>query len=66
MYWIWRNFIRKPVSLIPFLKNSETFYNIERNSDYQLLDKLNKKYQKNKSIIDLYENQDRAIVKEEA
>jgi len=58
MYWIWRNVIRKPVSLISFLRNSELFYRIEESSDRQLLNKLNKKYQKNKSIIDLYEEQD--------
>jgi hypothetical protein len=57
MYWIWRNVIRKPVSIISFFRNSELFYTIEEKSDRQLLNKLNKKYQKNKSIIDLYEQQ---------
>lgn len=64
MYWIWRNIIRKPVSLISFFRNSDIFFTIEENSDRQLLNKLNKKYQKNKSIIDLYENQDMTILNE--
>lgn len=64
MYWIWRKIIRKPLSTISFFRNSELFYTIEAKSDRQLLKKLNKKYQKNKSIIDLYENQDRAIINE--
>lgn len=61
MYWIWRNVIRKPVSLISFFRNSDIFFTIEEKSDRELLNKLNKKYQKNKSIIDLYENKDVTI-----
>ena len=62
MYWIWRNFIRRPLSLISFFGNSELFYTIEEKSDRQLLNKLNKKYKKNQSIIELYEEQNRAII----
>jgi hypothetical protein len=65
MYWIWRNIIRKPLSLISFFRNSELFLKIERESDRQLLNKLNKKYHKNKSIIDLYKSQNMHILKEE-
>jgi len=65
MYWIWRNVIRKPVSLISFFGNSDIFFTIEEKSDRQLLNKLNKKYHKNKSIIDLYESQNMHILKEE-
>lgn len=65
MYWIWRNVIRKPVSLISFFRNSDIFFTIEEKSDRELLNKLNKKYQKNKSIIDLYENQDVTILNED-
>lgn len=64
MYWIWRTIIRRPVSSISLLRNTELFLEIERKSDRQLLNNLNKRYQKNKSIIDLYEQQPRHIIDE--
>jgi len=64
MYWIWRKIIRRPVSSISLLRNTELFLEIERKSDRQLLNNLNKRYQKNKSIIDLYEQQPRHIIDE--